>query len=685
MSKEHRYRFSIDTGGTFTDIVVLDEETGEFNIEKSSTTPGKLMDGVINAIEKAKIDLSKVENFFVQGSTTAINTVIQRVGVKTAYLTTKGFRDVPEIARFNRAQPFNMKYHKPPQLVRRRLRFEVVERMNWLGQVITPLDTDSVREVAKKLKEMGVESVAICFLHSFRNDKHEKEARDIINKECPDISVSLSSDMAREHREYERGMTTIIDAYIKPIVATWWQEMEKELRSRGLKGEVIVIRSDGGGMTIERAKDSPINTLMSGPAGGLIGGLTISRELDFPDIITMDMGGTSFDCSMIRDGTIRTSPQTMVHGYSVMIPNLDIHAVGAGGGSIAWVDKADALHVGPQSAGAEPGPMSYNAGGTDPTVTDALVYSGYIDPDYFLGGDMKLYPDLARDGISKLGDKLGMGVDETASGILKVSLNNMAGSIRELAARDGDDPRDFALLCYGGAGSLFGNPLINELEMSTAIIPVAPANFSAWGMLQVDLRYDLSQTVHGRLLDNIDIHAINKQYSQMIKEGIDIFKSEGMQEDKIYCKKTMDLRYAGQEHTVDSVPLDFEITEKDGRSMIYDAFSDTYKKAFGYALDHPAEVITLRVACFGEVRKPKKYTINAGSKDASAAIKGKRDVFSFSDGNMVEHTVYDRDKLVAGNILEGPALIEERTTVANLLSGYKCEVEESGHMIITRK
>ena len=684
MSKTQSIRFSVDTGGTFTDIVVLDEATGRFSIEKAPTTPENTLIGVLNAINKAKVDLTKGKTLFVYGSTTAINTVIERKGAKTAYLTSQGFRDIPEIARYNRTQPFNLKYHKPPQLIRRRLRFEVPERMNWLGEVVTELDTEAVREVARKLKRLEVKSLAICFLHSFKNDSHERKARDTILEEYPEISVSISSDIAREHREYERSMTTIIDAYIKPLVSKRLGELQEELEKRGFKGEIVLTRSDGGGMTSGRAKDSPINTLLSGPAGGVVGGLSISSDLNYSNIITMDMGGTSLDVSIIREGMARTSPQTLVHGYAVIIPNLDIHSVGAGGGSIAWIDAAGALHVGPQSAGAVPGPICYAQGGTEPTVTDALLCTGYIDPGYFLGGEMPLDTSLAQSGIkSKVCEPLKMDFESGASGILKVALSNMSASIRELSVKEGDDPRDFSLLCYGGGGPLFGAALIDELEMPSAIIPVAPANFSAWGMLKVNLRYDLAQTLLTKRLDESDLNELNNTFGELINEGLNILKEEGIPAEKRASFKSLDLRYPGQEHTV-NVPLDFAIDEN-SRDKIYEEFSKVYQRTFGYTLNRPAEVIALRVRCIGEVAKPVIQELEAGSKNANAAIKGKRQVFCFVNNKLVDHTIYERSKLLAGNVIDGPALIEEPTSVTNVLSGYKCKVDKSGSLIITRK
>src|SRR5690606_6677013 len=340
-------RFAIDTGGTFTDIVVLDEGAGTFTMDKASTTPHNTLEGVLAAIDKAGIDRRKVDRFFVHGSTTALNALLERKGVRTAYLTTRGFRDVPEIMRYNRPEMYNPKYHKPPQIVPRELRFEVTERLNTHGEVLEPLDEAELRETARKIKQTDATTVAVCFLHSFKNPAHERRAREILLEELPDVSVAISSAVVPEHREFERSMTTILNAYLAPVVERWISNLENELTRRGFAGEIVLTKSDGGGMTAEAAKGSPINMLFSGPAGGVIGGVYLAKVLERPNLITMDVGGTSFDIATIKSANAGTQRELKVNGYPILISTLDIRTIGAGGGSLAMIDSAGALHVGP--------------------------------------------------------------------------------------------------------------------------------------------------------------------------------------------------------------------------------------------------------------------------------------------------------------------------------------------------
>jgi N-methylhydantoinase A len=414
--KSSAIRFSVDVGGTFTDIVVLEEETGEFRIDKVSTTPENTISGVLAAIDKAGVELGSVARFFVHGSTTALNTLLEGKGVRTAYVATKGFRDVPEIGRYNRPDMYNAKYKKPRQIVPRELRFEVRERLDARGAVVTPLDEADARATAARIRTAAVDAVAVCLLHAYRNPAHEEKLKQILVEELPGVSVALSSAVTPEHREFERSMTTILNAYLSPIVERWSNELEHELRSRGFRGELVVTKSDGGGMTLDAVKRSPINMLLSGPAGGVIGGAYLAGSMERPNLITMDVGGTSFDVAIIKNGRATTHQQTQVNGYPILISALDIRTIGAGGGSLAWIDAGGALHVGPQSAAAKPGPICYRRGGTQPTTTDAFVVNGYIDPANFLGGEMQLDVDGASRGVAThIAEPLGLSLHDAAA------------------------------------------------------------------------------------------------------------------------------------------------------------------------------------------------------------------------------------------------------------------------------
>jgi len=684
MGNLQRLRFAIDTGGTFTDIVVLDEDTGNFRMEKVPTTPSNVLTGSLNAIEKAKLDLASVERFFIHGSTTAMNCLLERKGAKTAYLATKGFRDVPEIARYDRPELYNIKYKRQPPPVPRDLAFEVSERLDYKGEVLVPLDVEDVRRVTRILKRKKVESVAVCFLHAFKNPAHERKVREIILEEYPEASVSISSDIVSEHREYERSMTAILDAYLKSTIQAWVGDLEQELARRGFKGQVIITRSDGGGMTSELAMENPINTLLSGPSGGVIGGLYYANNLNHKNIVTIDMGGTSCDVCMIKDGEAMMKYEARIGDWRILMPTMSINTIGAGGGSIGWIDVAGVLHVGPQSAGASPGPICYSQGGIEPAVTDAALCNGYIDPGYFLGGEMPLNLDSAKSGMeNKVGKALDMDLQSASSGILRIALSNMAEAIRGITVDEGEDARDFKLLCYGGAGPLFGAHLIGELGMPVAIVPIAPANFSAWGMLMVDIRHDFSQTI-AELLDSANLGELNNMLQEMVKKGEDTLASEKIPAKSRTIFTSLDMRYADQEHTV-NVPIDFVIAQK-AKDRIYEEFTKVYKRVWGYTLEgQPAAIRHLRVTAIGEVPKPKLAELEVGTRKPDAALKGNRRVFCFVDRKWVDYTVYDRSKLLADNLISGPALIEEATCVTAVPDGYQCEVDAVGNLIITKK
>lgn len=674
-------RFAIDTGGTFTDIVVLDESDGRFFLMKSPTTPENTLRGVLNVIEKAGINLATTGQFFIHGSTTALNALLERKGVRTAFVTTEGFRDVPEIARYNRPDMYNPRYHKPAQIVPRHLRYGVRERVNTHGQILTALDEEDVRRVGRLISKQQVRAIAVCTLHAFTNPVHERRIREILLEECAGVSVTISSDVVAEHREYERGMTTILNAYLAPVVEKWVGELEAALRDKGFKGEVVLIRSDGGGMSSDAAKRSPINTLLSGPSGGLIGGLFLSSIGDYPNLITTDLGGTSYDVGIIKNREASTSQETKACGYPLLMPNLDIRAIAAGGGSIAWMDEAGALHVGPQSAGAKPGPMCYNQGGVEPTVTDALVCNGYMNPKNFLGGTMPLNADRSRAGIQqKVCDPLNLSLAAGASGILRIALSNMAEAIKNITSESGDDPRDFALLCYGGGGPIFGGYLMNELSIPTAIVPIAPSAFSAWGMLMVDLRYDVARTVT-RKLEQLNATQLNDDFGALIETGSGLLKRDGVAAQDRQMYRSIDMRYSGQEHTV-SVPVEFDLGEGDAQGKLYAAFEKVYENVYGYKLGLKGEIVNVRIKAIGRLSKPTLKEIQAGGTESDAAFTEGRRVFDLGENTWMDFKRYDRTKLLARNVVVGPAIVEEATTLTVIPRGQTCTVDRFGNLVL---
>jgi N-methylhydantoinase A len=636
------------------------------------------------AITKAKIDLRDVQRFFVHGSTTALNALLERKGVRTAYLGTKGFRDVPEIMRFNRPEMYNPKYHKPPQIVPRNLRFEVTERINSRGEVLVALDEAELQGIARILKRENVAALAICFLHSFKNSTHERRAREVILEEFPGLSIALSSLVASEHREFERGMTTILSAYLAPVVERWIGDLQRELKTRRFAGEIVLTKSDGGGLTADSAKSSAINMLLSGPAGGVIGGAYMATLIGQPNLITMDVGGTSFDIAMIKKGEAAVQRETKVSGYPVLISNLDIRTIGAGGGSLARIDRAGALQVGPQSAGAVPGPMCYGRGGAQPTVTDALLTSGFIDPRNFLGGTISLDLNAATKGISEqIGQPLGLDLHRASSGILRIVMSNMAEAIKDIAAESGDDPRDFAMLCFGGGGPLFGAYLMDELSLPAAIIPILPAAFSAWGMLMIDLRHDVAQTI-AQPLSRLSLAELERLFVALEEQGKALLRREGVPEERWQFVRTADMRYLGQEHSV-SVPIPAKLAGLDDVTSMFQAFEKVYEAVYGYRLGNPADVVTLRVKSVGKIPAPSLRPIASGNGDASKALIGTRPVHDFLEVESQEFRVFDRARLLADDRINGPALIVESTTTTVVRQHHTCTVDRVGSLLVTRR
>lgn len=674
-------RFSIDTGGTFTDIVVLNEASSAFYIDKALTTPDDTTRGVIDAIDKAGVDLKAVKRFFVHGSTTALNALLQGKGVPTAYVGTRGFRDVPEIMRYNRPELYNPKYHKPRHIVPRHLRYEVTERINARGEVVTPLDEEDARRIAREIGAAGVSSVAVCLLHAHKNGGHERRLREIVLEEAPALSVAISSGVAPEHREFERSMTTILNAYLAPVVELWLSRLQRELTARGFAGELVLTKSDGGGMTAEAAKRSPINMLLSGPAGGVIGGVYMAEAMGRPNLVTMDVGGTSFDVAMIKGGVAATQQQTSVKGYPILISTCDIRTIGAGGGSLASVDAAGALTVGPDSAGAVPGPICYGQGGTQPTTTDAFAITGYIDPENFLGGQMHLDVESAKAHTrAKIAVPLGMSLDEAASGILRIATVNMAEAVKSIASEAGDDLRDFGMLCFGGGGPLFGAFIMEELELPAAIIPIVPSVFSAWGMLMVDLRHDLVRAVTLPAAELTD-ELLGAYASELAARGDALLANEGVPEAARELSFSVDTRYHGQEHTV-NVPVEVLGRVEGSAARLLARFEVVYEQNFGYRLGLPAELVNLRLTAVGHMPRPQLRP--ALERGDAPPPRSRRRVFDFLDREWTPCDVYDRDTLRSGARVRGPALIEEATTTTVVRRRQELSVDQLGNLIITR-
>jgi N-methylhydantoinase A len=675
-------RAAVDIGGTFTDLVYLDETTGQIGLGKTSTTPARFEEGVITALTQAQL---RDVQFLAHGTTVIINTLTERKGAVTALITTRGFRDVLEIQRANRPDIYNLLFTKPKPFVPRRLRLEVRERINYKGEVLQPLVEEDVRAAVAEARRQGAQALAICFLHAYANPVHEKRALEIVREEWPDADVTASHELTNEWREFQRTSTVVLDAYVKPVARRYLEALSQRLDEVSIGQERrYAMQSNGGISRFELASRTPIHLVESGPVGGVIGAAAISKLLHEDNIITLDIGGTTAKSSLVERGEIRVTSDYYIErtpttaGYPIKVPVVDIVEIGAGGGSIAWIDPAGALKVGPRSAGAEPGPACYGRGGSEPTVTDANVLVGRINPDYFLGGTIHLDLEQARRAMLTIAQPLGLDVEEAALGIIRLANANMIHLLKLVSVRQGRDPREFAMVAFGGGGPMHAAALARELRVPRVIIPPAPAHFSAWGMLMSDIRHDLVQTKPVRL-DGVAMAELEAIWAEMEQQLQETFAAEGVQPEEVVFARSADMRYLGQEHTV-HVPVPTGHLGEEARPLVASRFHDLHEQLYTFRQDSPIELVNLRVAGFGRVRKPELQTIpqHDGSE---GALKGRR-LVHFDDLGRYETRIYERSRLGAGARLEGPAIIEEPAASTVVLPGQQLHVDLFGNLII---
>jgi N-methylhydantoinase A len=669
---------AIDIGGTFTDLVGFDDKAGKFVEAKSLTTPHELSQGILDCIRKSGLNAASIEEL-IHGSTIAINTLIERKGAKTGLIVTSGTRDVYIIGRGNRPEAYNLFFRRHQPLVPRHLTREVEERMTAAGEVFRPLNKASVTEACRALAAEGVESVAVCLLHSYVDPTHERVAAAMVSEALPDAYLSLSHDILREYREFERLSTTVVNAYIGPKVGGYVKNLKSRLGEVGFAGELSIMRSNGGVMTPEVATARPVAMMESGPVGGIIASARVGEKLGFADVISFDMGGTTAKTSLVRDGEPTLAPGYYVGGYAsghpVMLPMIDVVEVGAGGGSIAWTDDVGALKVGPQSAGADPGPICYRGGGTEPTITDANVVLGRLDPKNFLGGQMVLDADGARAGIEqKIAKPLGMDTVAAAQAIVEIAISKMSLAVREVSVEKGYDPRDFVLVASGGAGPLHVCAIARELHIPKVIVPPFPSHFSALGMLLADERHDFIRTVYTDLA-NLDFKTLNAVHDEMAAEA----KKSLRHSNKAEWQIALDLRYVGQEFTL-SVPVSRDAIKKGDRQKIRAAFDALYEHRYAHkSPDEPVEMVNIRLAAVG---KRPKLRFPKLAKRGAAKPSRRRDVFLGDPRKAVSCPIYQRSELGAGARIKGPALIEEHGTTTVLFEKDRCTVAPSGELII---
>jgi len=676
------YRIATDVGGTFTDAVLLDEETGEVRFEKVPTTPRDFAKGAMDAVDRFGVQLEKC-NFLAHGTTVAINVLIEGKGAKTGLIATRGFRDVAEIGRSNRTEMYDPLYKKPKPLVDRYLRLEVNERIQYDGSILRALAEDDVNEAVEKLRENEVGSVAVCLMNSYANPVHEIRIGEIIRKNSSEVSVSLSHLITREYREYERTSTTILNAYVMPVVERYLESIEQNLVARGFGEDLLIMQSNGGTMTSSTAKRQPIGMIESGPAGGVVGAAILGKMLGHNTIVSYDMGGTTAKTGLIEGGAPKVTMEYKVKGYPLRIPVIDLMEIGAGGGSIAWIDSAGGLHVGPKSAGADPGPAAYGAGGTEPTVTDADLLLGRLNFEYFLGGQMKVFPDLARRSLERVADFFKKDVVESAYGIVKIVDANMSALLRAMTIRRGYDPREFVAVAFGGAGPMHIAALAQELGISKIVVPRVPGNFSAWGMLVTDLRHDFVQTFVKPVAD-ADANELEQNYRSLERNGVDILLKERAKESQIQLLRAIDIRYLGQEHTL-TIPLMSNTFAEQDKHSICNRFDELHEMTYHHsAPQEPKEIVSLRLTAIGIVRKPKLGRVGRGVRRPSRhALKGKRPVYLDEENDFVRCPTYERDRLLSGNVIEGPAVVEEPTSTALVHPGQTLTVDTYGNLLIS--
>ncbi len=677
-------RLSADVGGTFTDVAAFDEPTGRLKLGKTLTTPSRLVTGIETGITKADASFSTAQ-LFLHGTTVAINTILERTGALCALLTTQGFRDIYEIGRVNRPESYNLFFQKHKPLIDRDLRFEIRERMDAEGKVLIPLDEDGIRAAAAEAVQRGVKAIAILFLHSYRNPDHERRAKKIIEEAYPDLFVTASHELSQEYREYERTSTTAANAYVGPRVRTYLAEMDGHLKDVGFAGNFMVVQSTGGLFDLEEAQNSCIRMLESGPAAGVIGSKTLCANIGLKNAIAFDMGGTTAKAGVIYDGEVLMTGGALVGGYAsglpLQIPMIDIQEVGTGGGSIAYLETGGALRVGPESAGAQPGPVCYGQGGTEPTVTDCNLVLGRIAADRFLGGEMQLDLAGAQAAIErKIAKPLNLDTIEAAEGILRIASTKMSHMVRWVTTERGLDAGDFALIAYGGAGPLHATMIARELRIAKVIIPFAPGHFSAYGMLFADLRRDLVNTWFKPLAE-ASFEEMEALYSGMEKKGADdLARGRALTRDLV-VQRGADMRYVGQEHAV-TVDLPIELFKAKDRDGIKQRFDAVHETRYGYsAPQEKAEIVSLRSATIGVMRKPALEPLGKAGPAPDAAFRGKRPVYFASTG-LVETPTYARPQLQAGNRIEGPALVEEHASTTVVHPGDVLTVDAFGNLHI---
>ncbi|HWB47696.1 MAG TPA: hydantoinase/oxoprolinase family protein [Stellaceae bacterium] len=678
------WRIGVDSGGTFTDVYLVDEASGRVAVWKVSSTPADPSQAVADGVSEGLAEIGGEAGdvaYFGHGTTVATNALIQHRGAPTGLITSDGFRDLLEIGRQKRPDLYDLQADKPLTLVGRPLRHEVPERLRHDGTVEIPLDEAAVREAVRALRAAGVDGIAVCFLYAFLDAAHEAAARRIAAEEFPEAFVCVSHEVAPEFREYERLSTTVVNAYLGPVMAFYIRGVADRLASLGVTATPHLTQSNGGVIGFDAAARLPVRTVLSGPSTGVVGAQVTARLAGIDDIITFDMGGTSTDVALMQGGEARLAREAVVHGYPIKAPMLDIHTVGAGGGSIAYVDNGGLLKVGPRSAGADPGPACYGRGNDEPTVTDANVVLQTLNPRELLGGRMTIRRELAAAAIDRLAAALGMDPMATAQGIISVVTANMARAIRVISVQRGHDPRDYTLVAFGGAGPLHAARLAGELEIRCVLVPRSPGILCAMGLLLADLRADFATTRLLPLSPSI-IAEVETIVAGLRERCAGWFADEGIAAPDRRVALTADMRYAGQNYEL-SVPLPDGPITADTLNVLAAGFTATHQRLYGFiAEDEPMQLVTFRAEATGIVRKAEFRPSPDAGPDPGAAECGRREVWLKETGGFVACPLYDRDRLGAGNRIAGPAIVEQVDATTLLPPGAVATVDPYLNLIV---
>ncbi len=677
-----RIRIGVDVGGTNTDICAINEETAELMVYK---LPSSVHDQSEAVVEGVKVI---AENYgfkggdvtrFMHGTTVATNAILEGRGADTALVTTEGFRDLLEIGRQKRPDLYDMQADKVKTLIRREKRIEIKERMKYSGEIITPLTDEEIDRVIGELKKVNAEAVAVMLLNAYINSENEEKVRKAIKEKLPDTFLTVSSDLSRQFREYERLCGTVLNSFVGPEVKKYMNNLKKTLEDIGIMNTYIN-HSNGGLMSIEESMQYPVKTALSGPAAGVVGAKYITDLAGETSIITVDVGGTSTDVSLVVAGSVEASDEKTISGYPVRIPSIDISTIGAGGGSIGWIDSGGILKVGPKSAGADPGPACYMLGGQEATITDARVVLGHLNNKTLLGGRLPIDSDLSFKAVQKLADKIGMDVMETAKGIISVSNSNIIKEIKNVTVAKGYNPSDFCLVPFGGSGPLHAAELIEEMNIKKALVPKAPGLLAAYGLLTENMRRDFVQT-RVMNLDADCMASFRAQFRDLEKEAEKWYAQENIPEDKRGKEYFLDMRYQGQNHEI-RVPVDIDaITdEKELRA----AFIKTYERLYSFSSDDAVQIVNFGLSAIGNIILPLVNEEEYVGEDPSKAVIGSRRVYE-GGGRFADYTLYDRDLLGNGNIINGPAIVEQMDSTTVILSNQYAVVDKYLNMIIERR